>query len=79
MNLKTRKNRFLVILILFAIGLTVWLGDYSAEIMSTSTTVKNSMLVQIIFLLGLITGTILRHRSQHWNMEQNHHDRAGLD
>jgi len=48
-----------IILIIFIIGLSAWFGDNAAAIMSSSTTVKNGMLCQIIFLAGIISGAFL--------------------
>jgi len=59
MNQKTKKTLVLIVLVVIAIGISGWLGGYAALIMSTSTTVKNGMLCQIIFLSGLITGIVL--------------------
>jgi len=59
MNQKTKKTLILIFLIVIIVAVSAWLGDYTAQVMNTSTTVKNGMLVQIIFLLGLITGTLL--------------------
>ena len=59
MNQKTKKTLVLIVLVVIVIGISGWLGDYTALIMSTSTMVKNGMLVQVVFLTGLIAGVLL--------------------
>lgn len=59
MNPKTKKTLVLIVLVTIVIGISGWLGDYTAQIMSTSTMVKNGMLVQLVFLTGLITGVAM--------------------
>ena len=59
MNQKTKKTLVIIVLVVIVIGISGWLGNYTALIMSTSTTIKNGMLCQIIFLLGLIAGAVL--------------------
>jgi len=59
MNQKTKKTLVLIILVVIVIGISGWLGDFAALIMSTSTTVNNGMLCQILFLSGLIAGVVL--------------------
>lgn len=59
MDLKNRKNIVFIVLIVIVVAVSGWLGDYAALFMSTSTTIKNGMLCQIIFLLGLIAGAVL--------------------
>lgn len=59
MHKKTKKILILIILIVIVVAVSGWLGDYAALFMSTSTTIKNGMLCQIIFLLGLIAGAVL--------------------
>lgn len=56
MDVKTKKFLVPFILVLIVIGVSALLGDYAATIMSTSTVVKNAMLCQIIFLVGIIAG-----------------------
>lgn len=59
MNQKTKKTLVLIVLVVIVIGISGWLGDYIALIMSTSTMVKNGMLVRIVFLIGLIAGVLM--------------------
>jgi cadmium resistance protein CadD (predicted permease) len=59
MDQKTKKTLVFIVLIVIIVAVSGRLGDYTALFMSTSTTVKNGMLVQLIFLLGLITGSLL--------------------
>ncbi|MGD0079079.1 MAG: hypothetical protein ABSB80_00345 [Methanoregula sp.] len=59
MNLKTRKFLVQLTVIVVIVGISGWVGDYAAWIVSTSTTVKNSMLVQIIFFIGLVAGCLM--------------------
>jgi hypothetical protein len=59
MNQKTKKTLVLIVLVVIVIGISGWLGDYTALIMSRSTMVKNGMLVQIVFLTGLIAGVLM--------------------
>jgi len=56
---KTEKTLVIFVLIVIVIAASGWIGDYTAGIMSTSTAVKNSMLVQIIFLAGFISGGLI--------------------
>ncbi|MCK9591626.1 MAG: hypothetical protein M0Q91_06430 [Methanoregula sp.] len=51
-------------LVIIVIGISVWLGDYTAAIISTSTTAKNGMLCQLLFLVGLIAGALMCLASQ---------------
>jgi len=64
MNQKTKKTLVLIVMVVIVIGISGWLGEYTALIMSTSTMVKNGMLVQIVFLTGLIAGVLLCLASQ---------------
>lgn len=64
MNQKTKKTLVLIVLIVIVIGISGWLGDYTALIMSTSTIVKNGMLVRIVFFSGLIAGVLMCLASQ---------------
>ncbi|MFA6361922.1 hypothetical protein [Methanoregula sp.] len=59
MDVKTRRFLINFILIIIVIGISAMLGDYAARIMSTSTIVKNAMLCQIIFILGVLAGIIM--------------------
>ena len=59
MQQKSKKILVIIILIVIVVAVSAWLGDYAALVMSRSTTVKNGMLVQIIFLLGLIAGGLM--------------------
>lgn len=56
---KTEKTLVIFVLIVIVIAASGWIGDYTAGIMSTSTAVKNSMLIQIIFLAGFISGGLI--------------------
>ena len=40
-------------------GISGLVGDYAVHLMSTSTMINDTMLIQIIFLAGLIAGILL--------------------
>jgi hypothetical protein len=56
---KTKKNLMQVVMILILVGISALAGDYAAVIMSTSTIVKNSMVCQILVILGFIAGSVM--------------------
>jgi len=59
MDVKIKKFLINFILMIIIIGISAMLGDYAARIMSTSTVVKNAMLCQIIFILGVLAGIVM--------------------
>ncbi len=59
MDIKTKRFLLIFALVMAVVWVSAPVGSYAADIMSTSTPVKNILLCRILFIAGCLAGMIV--------------------